>query len=393
MAVIDTGKGIGKEFLKDQLFHPFSQENPLQTGTGLGLAIVNSIVRSEGVNGKVDVWSAEGMGTEIRVSFDAVVVDEEDDSSSSASINSHQSVAFGSDTSVSIMGFDSSHRGHMLSLDVLSSYACSWHFDIIEGVDADITIIHEDEPHARSQVLKNKAVIFLSGSRRSEITELANKTTKAGGYLHVLYKPIGPSALKHALRGAVSWLEDQSSGTSTGLAPGIIETLERPTVTRNSSDASAESNSTVSELSHKFKSMHNERAPLVRRRSEETEAQTEVRRPAMAPRGLTYHHAPLPRLSRKVSVADSEGSGSGSPASTLSTISLADGGVMLKAAALAPGVSRGVKGPRVLVVEDNAINRKVLGAFLGKRGYEWSEAHDGQEGVDVFTATPHGHWE
>jgi CheY-like chemotaxis protein len=390
MAVIDTGKGIGKEFLKEQLFHPFSQENPLQTGTGLGLAIVNSIVRSEGVNGKVDVWSSEGMGTEIRVSFDATVMDDEDDTSSSASTASHSSSAFGADTSISIMGFDSSHRGHMLSLDVLSSYACSWHFDIKEGTDADISIVHEDEPHARSQILKNKAVIFLSGSRRSEITELANRTMKIGGFLHVLYKPIGPSALKHALQAAVTWL-DQQSGTRTPLSP---DQLERPSVTRNSSDASAESNSTVSELSgHKFKSMHNERAPLVRRRSEETE-QSENRRPSMAPRGLTYHHAPAPRLSRKASQVESEYSpGSGSPSSTMSTISLADGGVMLKAAAQAPGISRQGKGPRVLVVEDNAINRRILGAFLAKRGFEWSEAHDGQEGVDVFSSTPHNHWE
>jgi PleD family two-component response regulator len=77
----------------------------------------------------------------------------------------------------------------------------------------------------------------------------------------------------------------------------------------------------------------------------------------------------------------------------MSTISLADGGVMLKAAAQAPGISRQGKGPRVLVVEDNAINRRILGAFLAKRGFEWSEAHDGQEGVDVFSSTPHNHWE
>lgn len=44
--------------LQNQLFHPFSQENPLQAGTGLGLAIVNSIVRSKSVDGKVEVWSA-----------------------------------------------------------------------------------------------------------------------------------------------------------------------------------------------------------------------------------------------------------------------------------------------------------------------------------------------
>jgi K+-sensing histidine kinase KdpD len=55
------------------LFHPFSQENPLQTGTGLGLAIVSSIVTSENVGGKVDVWSGEGVGTEIKVTFPAEV--------------------------------------------------------------------------------------------------------------------------------------------------------------------------------------------------------------------------------------------------------------------------------------------------------------------------------
>ena len=52
------------------MFQPFSQENPLHTGTGLGLAIVNSIVKSEGVRGKVDVYSAEGLGTEIRVTIE-----------------------------------------------------------------------------------------------------------------------------------------------------------------------------------------------------------------------------------------------------------------------------------------------------------------------------------
>ncbi|KAJ7058296.1 hypothetical protein C8F01DRAFT_932823, partial [Mycena amicta] len=36
LIVLDTGKGISENFRKNQLFHPFSQENPMQTGTGLG---------------------------------------------------------------------------------------------------------------------------------------------------------------------------------------------------------------------------------------------------------------------------------------------------------------------------------------------------------------------
>jgi CheY-like chemotaxis protein len=66
---------------------------------------------------------------------------------------------------------------------------------------------------------------------------------------------------------------------------------------------------------------------------------------------------------------------------------------MLKASATPlPSASTGV-GPRVLVVEDNVINRRVLGAFLKKRKFEYAEAYNGQEGVDVFKSYPPGHWE
>ena len=66
---------------------------------------------------------------------------------------------------------------------------------------------------------------------------------------------------------------------------------------------------------------------------------------------------------------------------------------MLKAAAQPLKASTKGQGPRVLVVEDNVINRRVLGAFLKKRKFEWEEAYDGQEGVDVFNSTPANHWE
>jgi CheY-like chemotaxis protein len=39
--------------------------------------------------------------------------------------------------------------------------------------------------------------------------------------------------------------------------------------------------------------------------------------------------------------------------------------------------------PRVLLVEDNEVNRKMLARRLGKRGYDVSVAGDGAEGVAV----------
>lgn len=365
MAVIDTGKGIGKDFLKEHLFHPFSQENPLQTGTGLGLAIVNSIVRSESVDGKVDVWSSEGMGTEIRVSFEAETIDEEDDSMSSSSSVVSLNSAPGRGHSVSLLGFSNEHRGHMLSLETLSSYAAAWGFELDSNGGGDIIVVNDDDEVLEGVYRSGRPIIFLTSGRNSRASIIKEAMTKAGGSCQIMFKPVGPSGLRSVLTLAVQHLDDREGPDPT--TPTASEDLERPPISRGSSGQSVESNSTVSELSHKKFEKPDLRAPLTRRRSEENEAAQ--KRPSMAPRGMTYHHAPAGKFSPNVE-ATSNSSGSpqpGSPTSTISTISLADGGVMLKSAAVPVEGAKRERVPRVLVVEDNVINRRVLGAFLKKR--------------------------
>jgi signal transduction histidine kinase len=63
ITVSDSGKGISQEFLHNQLFTPFTQEDPLNSGTGLGLSIVLQIVRDLG--GTINVKSEQGVGTEV----------------------------------------------------------------------------------------------------------------------------------------------------------------------------------------------------------------------------------------------------------------------------------------------------------------------------------------
>lgn len=46
--------------------------------------------------------------------------------------------------------------------------------------------------------------------------------------------------------------------------------------------------------------------------------------------------------------------------------------------------------PKVLVVEDNQVNRMILGTFLRKRGIEHEEAHNGEVGVRKFRARTDG---
>ncbi|KAB8760601.1 hypothetical protein FH972_026593 [Carpinus fangiana] len=65
LIVTDTGRGISKTFVKNNLFTPFVQEDSFSAGTGLGLSIVHQIVKS--LNGQIAVRSRQNVGTEIEV--------------------------------------------------------------------------------------------------------------------------------------------------------------------------------------------------------------------------------------------------------------------------------------------------------------------------------------
>lgn len=75
--VIDNGIGMSKEFIDEQLFEPFSQENNEVTttyvGSGLGLSIVKSLIDLMG--GKIEVESEVGKGTTFTVFLDFERVD------------------------------------------------------------------------------------------------------------------------------------------------------------------------------------------------------------------------------------------------------------------------------------------------------------------------------
>ncbi|KAI1004628.1 hypothetical protein K3495_g3586 [Podosphaera aphanis] len=65
LKVKDSGRGISEEFLKHQLYKPFTQEDTLSVGAGLGLSIVKAIVHD--LKGKISFISEPGFGTEVTV--------------------------------------------------------------------------------------------------------------------------------------------------------------------------------------------------------------------------------------------------------------------------------------------------------------------------------------
>ncbi|PNY23534.1 Uncharacterized protein TCAP_06522 [Tolypocladium capitatum] len=67
MTITDTGRGIGDDFLRNDLFKPFLQEDQLSPGTGLGLSIVKQIISQ--LDGSISVQSRLGIGTTVSVSL------------------------------------------------------------------------------------------------------------------------------------------------------------------------------------------------------------------------------------------------------------------------------------------------------------------------------------
>ena len=91
LTITDTGKGISSEYLKTRLYTPFAQEDGLAPGTGLGLSITHSIVTMLG--GDIEIRSQKGQGTEAEITLPLSYTESDRisiDESPSKSVNSFE---------------------------------------------------------------------------------------------------------------------------------------------------------------------------------------------------------------------------------------------------------------------------------------------------------------
>ncbi|KAH7088360.1 hypothetical protein FB567DRAFT_337483 [Paraphoma chrysanthemicola] len=70
LTVTDTGSGMSPAFLANKAFQPFSQENSHSSGVGLGLSIVRQIIETNG--GKIEVSSDQTHGTKFTVKLSLI---------------------------------------------------------------------------------------------------------------------------------------------------------------------------------------------------------------------------------------------------------------------------------------------------------------------------------
>ncbi|PWN47652.1 hypothetical protein IE53DRAFT_320841 [Violaceomyces palustris] len=467
LGVTDTGRGISRTFLEEQLFHPFTQENPLGTGTGLGLSIVNSIVQSPALNGKIDVWSTEGQGTDIRVTCELELCDENDTEGPiykpATDVNQSRSV--------SLLGFTESRGNEDLCCALVSYFRDWWKFRIIKPETddlGDLVMINDNlellhEIHQRSKGSLPPVIFLTSGRGDSDIAAACEKYHASGGIARILFKPAGPSKIESVVDFCIQCLDRNLAGDppaseetkpSTPLPSPSESPAPRPEMEGGDSYFVPKSgkrpelsilgpgqdtgsfDTTIGDLTPRpertplmverqhTQSYHMSPGPpsqsnsLIRRHSTEekvTRSRSEggderskpPSRPLLPARSITYHE---PRLHKHVLMSPigaagtlrregetesyfDHGSRPPSPSTPGSTVALEGGdGAVLKSA-LSSSRSIHKKRLQILSVEDNAINRKVIAAFLAKMDVDFVEARDGEEGVRKFEAHPPNHFD
>ena len=326
----------------------------MQTGTGLGLAIVNSIVRSSSVDGKVDVSSVEGVGTDIRVTFTAEVVEEEETDGNTNDTELTKLYETLKRPTISLVGFNEEHRGERLLRDVFSSYMVSrWGFAVTQGADlGDIVIVNEDF-NIVAQAVQDKDnrrpyIILSSGRGDPRLMNVVADYEHIGGFCRIAYKPMGPcrmhSVLKlclHALHiSEASRLKYTSEPTSEVSSAGMNGHTGTPDLGERSPLST----------------------PLPRRFSEESSHQQKPTfpRPALGPRAITVHHGStwnnLTSQDEQDEQADRDYTSDSGPSSS-PTVAVGTGGTLLKSSVRSGNPRSGL---RVLVVEDNVILRGLL---------------------------------
>ncbi|KIK62531.1 hypothetical protein GYMLUDRAFT_41990 [Collybiopsis luxurians FD-317 M1] len=366
LAVHDTGKGISQNFLKNQLFHPFSQENPLQTGTGLGLAIVNSIVTSDSVGGKVDVWSEENVGTEIKVTFSAEVV-EGDSDAQAGDVGPLKLDDAKNPPTVSLVGFDSEHPGVKLLRSVLKTYLTSWWgletLDPENSEFGDILILNEDVSYVVDATNKrdtSRPFIVLTALRGNPaIMSVASEHELIGGFCRLVYKPGGPSRLRSVLKLCLHAIK--------------IGSQSRPSSFIEERQVSHQSFGSHGALSA---------ANLITPRRNSEESHLHYSRPSMSPRSTTAHPNGASSWKQEYHTVAEEKPDTPDPDTNEPTITLDSGGTLLKSSI--GSIDTKAQKLRVLIIEDNVILRGLLVKWLSKKGYDFRDAVDGRDGVNAY---------
>ncbi|KAF5971248.1 hypothetical protein FBULB1_9339 [Fusarium bulbicola] len=347
--ITDTGAGIGQDYLNHRLFAPFAQENIHSSGAGLGLSLVRKFVRALG--GSIHVQSKVGTGTRIAVKLplEAVSVDSTETMSDREEFQS-QAIEL-SGLRVCINGFtpfgggsSESQRWNSREFDeraLLEKVCQNWLrmqvVDSLHNAEYLPDLILCDESHLetianqpRGELSSPVVVVCRSAAVARSLDRSHRAQRKLNwGLFSFISRPVGPRKLAKAFVLCFRrWMRSQATAADRASVSTRLD--EPPTVSTAETD-------------------------LVQRGSDDKERGYFDIAPTMSPKKRRAHwdddHAetPLPSV----------------PALQLHPTP---------------------QGQRFLLVEDNAINMKILQTYMKKLGVAYDSASDGLRALECYKA-------
>jgi hypothetical protein len=212
LTVKDTGKGISKDFMENHLFVPFTQENTTSSsGVGLGMSIVKSLVSL--CAGEIKVDSEPGNGTEVTVMIPMRLCDSNQEDVGEPALKFERCTASlrGERLSVLLFGFSSAVRRG------LEKYLCEWfHCDLLESTDhaePAVVLVEEGNDAVASDVERTaqrygRCGVLLSVAMIANALAKPMRPIKGYKKWERISRPVGPNNLGKALSACVVKLRE-----------------------------------------------------------------------------------------------------------------------------------------------------------------------------------------
>jgi hypothetical protein len=396
LTVSDTGKGMSKEFLENQLFRDFTQEDTLADGIGLGMHMVGRILHA--INGRIEVLSdqhGDQAGTSITVTVplehsqvarNSNSTNDDENASLRGSLAGLKAGFFGNGTSP----FPSESRERKLqeaaSAMTVTSVEDSCRYLGLqsqkgESADCDLTFyLEEDFERSRDAgrigsetKLKGKPCIVICRSTPLTKTLKALRSrdiTRTGRVVEYVGLPCGVKSISRAISSALQRqkefessapernVEEQMQRLSTAAEIANVEEIELPPSIHPIPKPEEEDLPVRPKFESKFESFPkfpDDQDQVSPGAVPKTPMIQQEKRPEEAP-------AQIKTQTQSKTQTPKDTSTSTTPAAPQTT----------------------TKNPTLLLVDDNKVNLQLLTMYAKKRKYPYLEAIDGQLAVNAY---------
>jgi CheY-like chemotaxis protein len=340
LTVKDTGKGISKDFMENHLFVPFTQEDTtLSHGVGLGMSIVKSLVSL--LAGEIIVDSEPGKGTEVTVMMPMRLCDSDQEEIGKPALELERCTASLREEHLSVLlfGFPSVVR---LAVE---KYLREWFYcNLLDSTDyakPDVVLVEEGNDEAARDVERTaqrygRCGVLLSIAMIADALAKPMRPIKGYREWERIPRPIGPRNLGKALSACVVKLRElRGHGRS-----GERDESDRGQYIHGEADQQSRDDKRSVEEGTRNSSRKRSQATLA---ISDTANSENVPLPVME--NTLHRHTDTPNETVLPNRSGSFVADPQSEKSSMDPLNL-----------------------RILVVEDNAVNRRLLGAFLKKYG-------------------------